>query len=124
MNSNYFIGRIKAIRYAFSGICELWRNEKNTRVYLFFTIAVIIMGILTHINTLEWIVLVFIICAIWSAEAINSAIERTVDLVTLEKHPLAKSAKDLAAGGVLILALGSIIIGLIIFVPKIFSLFF
>ena len=124
MNSEYFIGRFRAIRYALGGISELLHKEKNTRVYLFFTIAAIIMGIVTHINEVEWLVLILIISAIWSAEAINSAIERTVDLVTLEKKPLAKSAKDLAAGGVLILSIGSVIIGLIIFLPKIYLIFF
>ena len=64
-----------------------------------------------------------IIAAIWCAEALNAAVERNVDLVTAEKNPLAKEAKDLAAGAVLILAAASVIIGLIIFLPKVISLF-
>lgn len=90
---------------------------------MFFTIAVIIAACLFRISAVEWIVLCLTITSVWSAEAINSAIERNVDLVTAERKPLAKEAKDLAAGAVLILAAGSVIIGLIIFVPKLITFF-
>ncbi len=63
------------------------------------------------------------IAAVWCAEALNAAVERNVDLVTAEKKPLAKEAKDLAAGAVMILAAVSVVIGLLIFLPKIISLF-
>lgn len=122
MISDYLRGRVKALGFAFSGLRELWRREKNTRVYLFFTAAALLAAAVLKVSMVELTVLLLIISAIWSAEAINSAIERTVDLVTKEQRPLAKAAKDLAAGSVLILALSSVIIGLVIFLPKIIDL--
>ena len=122
MISDFFRGRARAFVYAWAGIMNLWRKEKNARVHLFFTIAVIIAGFVFRIAALEWVVLVSTITAVWSAETMNAAIERNVDLVTAEKKPLAKEAKDLAAGAVLLLAAGSVVIGLIIFLPKIIAL--
>ena len=61
---NYLAGRFKSIRYAFGGVLELLRKEKNTRVYLFFTAAAVIMGLITQITKLEWLVIVLIISAI------------------------------------------------------------
>ena len=123
MISEFFSGRIRAFQYAWAGIRNLWQKEKNTRVYLFFTVPVIIAGFIFHVSITEWCVLLLIIAAVWCAEALNAAVERNVDLVTLDKKPLAKEAKDLAAGAVLILAAASVIIGLLIFLPKIISLF-
>lgn len=88
---------------------------------MFFTIIVIIAAFLLKVSSVEFCILIFIIGAVWCAEAVNSAVERVVDLVTSEKKPLAKAAKDLAAGAVLILAITSVFIGLIIFLPKILA---
>ena len=115
--------RLNSFRYAFAGIKELWVKEKNTRIHMFFTIAAIAAGFLLKISPLEFALLILTIAAVWGMEAINSGVERVVDLVTLEKKPLAKAAKDLAAGAVLIIAMASVIIGLIIFLPKIIQLF-
>ena len=123
MISEFFSGRIRAFQYAWAGIRNLWQKEKNTRVYLFFTVPVIIAGFIFHVSITEWCILLLIIAAVWCAEALNAAVERNVDLVTLDKKPLAKEAKDLAAGAVFILAAASVIIGLLIFLPKIISLF-
>ena len=123
MISDYLKKKVFAFKYAFSGLKELWVHESNTRIHLIFSILVILMAILLKVSSFELCVLVFIIGAVWSAEAMNSAMERVVDLVTLEKKPLAKAAKDLAAGSVLILAITSVIIGLVIFLPKFISLF-
>ncbi|GED20300.1 hypothetical protein KGI01_20410 [Kurthia gibsonii] len=84
-------------------------------------VVVIVAGFLTGISANEWTILLFVIAAVLSLEMTNSAIERVVDLVTDEFHPLAKRAKDLAAGAVLIAAIFSVIIGLIIFLPKWFE---
>ena len=90
---------------------------------MLFTILVAVMCFLLKVDSTELCILVLIIGAVWSAEAMNSALERVVDLVTLEKKPLAKAAKDLAAGSVLIMAMASVVIGLVIFLPKIAALF-
>lgn len=106
--------------YAFAGIravCSEW----NFRFHLFAMVVVVIAGFLTGISANEWTILLLGIAAVLSLEMTNSAIERVVDLVTDEFHPLAKRAKDLAAGAVLIAAIFSVIIGLIIFLPKWFE---
>ncbi|MBR6091132.1 MAG: diacylglycerol kinase family protein [Anaerolineaceae bacterium] len=118
---DFLKSRIRSFKYAFAGIAELWRKEKNTRIHMFFTIIVIIAAFLLKVSSVEFCILIFIIGAVWCAEAVNSAVERVVDLVTSEKKPLAKAAKDLAAGAVLILAITSVFIGLIIFLPKILA---
>ncbi|MBQ6510187.1 MAG: diacylglycerol kinase family protein [Flexilinea sp.] len=123
MISEFFRGRIRAFTFAWAGLRNLWLKEKNTRVYLFFTVAVIIAGFVFTVSITEWCILIMLIAAVWCAEALNAAVERNVDLVTAEKKPLAKEAKDLAAGAVLILAIASAVIGLMIFLPKFISLF-
>lgn len=106
--------------YAFAGIQAVC-SERNFRFHLFAMVVVIIAGFLTGISANEWTILLLAIAAVLSLEMTNSAIERVVDLVTDEFHPLAKRAKDLAAGAVLIAAIFSVIIGLIIFLPKWFE---
>ena len=123
MTSDYFRRVFRAFIFAGRGIRDLIRDEKNSRIHLFFTAAVIIAGFLLHISAVEWSILVLTIGSVWSAEAMNSALERNVDLVTLEKKKLAGEAKDLAAAAVLILAMMSVVIGLVIFLPKLIRLF-
>jgi len=114
--------RIKSFKFAFHGISSLFRNEHNSWIHAFFAFAVIVAGFLFAINTFEWIAVIFAIGFVFTAELINSSIEKTVDLVTKETNPLAKQAKDLAAGAVLVAAITAAIIGVLIFAPKIFSL--
>ncbi|MBQ6502722.1 MAG: diacylglycerol kinase family protein [Flexilinea sp.] len=123
MISNFLKKKANSFKYAFSGLKDLWIHESNTRIHLLFTVLVAIMCLWLKVDSGELCVLVLIIGAVWSAEAMNSALERVVDLVTLEKKPLAKAAKDLAAGSVLIMAIASVVIGLVIFLPKIAALF-
>ena len=120
---DYLKKKADSFKFAFSGIKELWVHESNTRIHLIFSILALVMSILLKVSSGELCVLVFIIGAVWSAEAMNSAIERVVDLVTLDRKPLAKAAKDLAAASVLLLAITSVVIGLVIFMPKIIALF-
>ena len=88
---------------------------------MFFTVLVIAAGFILKVSQTEFCILLLTIGSVWAAETINTAVERVVDLVTLEKKPLAKAAKDLAAGAVLILALTSVLIGLVIFLPRIYN---
>ncbi|MBB6445988.1 undecaprenol kinase [Bacillus benzoevorans] len=80
---------------------------------------VILFGLYFQLSASEWIFILLAIGGMFSLELVNTAIERTVDLVTEEFHPLAKQAKDIAAGAVLVYAILSVIIGCIIFLPKI-----
>lgn len=110
---------IKSFKYAIEGIYTGIKEEKNMKIHIFIMILVIIFGIVMKISKIEWIICIIQFGFVISLELVNTAIESTVDLITLEKNPQAKIAKDVAAGSVLVTAITSTIIGLIIFIPKI-----
>ena len=109
---------IKSFRYAFEGILHAIKTERNFKLHLIAAFIVIFSGLVTGLELVEWYVIFILIGGMLALELLNSAIERVVNLVTLERLPLAKQSKDLAAGAVLIFAITSAIIGLFIFVPK------
>lgn len=113
---NSFTYPIKGLKYAY-------RNEQNLAFDCFMAIFVIVMGIIFKISVVEWAFLIFTVGLVISAELFNTAIEAVVDLVTEEYHPLAKVAKDTSAAAVFILAIVAVIVGIIIFLPKVISLF-
>jgi diacylglycerol kinase len=113
---------IRSFGHAFAGISHSLRTQANLRIHFVAAIAVVIAGLLLQISTVEWAVLVVTIMIVMSAELFNSAIEAVVDRVGSEPHPLSKIAKDTAAGAVLIGAIGSVIVGLLIFGPKLLML--
>jgi undecaprenol kinase len=88
------------------------------KIHLFFTMLVVLLGFLLQVSLVEWMFLLLSIGGVISLELINSSIENLVDLVTEEFHPLAKKAKDMAAAAVFIFSMVSIIIGMIIFIPR------
>jgi len=92
--------------------------EQNFRVDLVATILVLAVSFLTGLSALEWCIIILLIAGMLALEMVNSAIERVVDLATQDIHPLAKAAKDIAAGAVLVYALASVVIACIIFLPK------
>lgn len=111
---------LKSFKYAFEGILEGLKTERNMKIHFSIMILVIIFGIVLKISKAEWIICIILFGLVISLELVNTAIENTVDLIIQEKHPKAKLAKDAAAGAVLISAISSAIIGLIIFIPKMF----
>lgn len=121
MNSDSNVKKIlHSFRFAAEGIISAIKKERNMKIHLMTSVAVVLMGIFYSLSIFEWICITFAIGGMLSLELLNTAIERVVDLVTDKYHPLAKQAKDIAAGAVLIYALLSVIIGLFIFVPKVF----
>lgn len=114
---------INSFKYAFEGIATGIKEEKNMKIHIIIMILVIIFGIILKINKMEWLICIILLGFVISLELINTSIENTVDLITIEKNQKAKIAKDVAAGAVLIASITSAIIGLIIFIPKIISLF-
>ncbi|MCE7058897.1 diacylglycerol kinase family protein [Dyadobacter sp. CY343] len=114
---------LRSFTFAGAGIFNLFRYENNARIHLIACIAVVIAGVGFHISPMEWIVIVIQIALVWAAEAFNTSIEKLADLVSADYHPVIKVVKDTAAAGVLILAISAVIIGGIIFVPKIILLF-
>jgi len=112
---------IQSFVYAWNGICYGIGAERNAKVHLISAIIVIIAGFMTGLSLLEWFIVIILICGMLALELMNSAVERVVNLLTIERHILAKQAKDLAAGAVLVYAIGSAIIGLLLFIPKWFN---
>ncbi len=108
----------KAFPYAMQGIGHAWKHEVNLRIHVSVAVIVILMGFWLSLSAMEWLIILLTIGGMLSLELINTAVERVVDLVTREYHPLAKQAKDAAAGAVLVYAILSVIIGLVIFLPK------
>lgn len=87
------------------------------------TIAVAFLGLLLRISRYEWMAVVLAIGLVACAEALNTAIERLGDAVTLEIHPLIRDAKDLAAAGVLLASTAALMVGMLVFLPRLFTLF-
>jgi diacylglycerol kinase len=114
--------RIKSFGFALKGFVWLFRFEHNARIHLFALFIAIGAGFFFQITKEEWSSILIVSGFVLSAEAFNSSIEFLADEVSLEKRDKIGKAKDLAATGVLIAALVALIIGLIIFYPKIISL--
>ena len=121
---NYSISRFfKSFTYAFNGIKTAIKTEQNFVVDLVFGVIAIILGFLLKIDKIEFIIIILTIGIAIMAELVNTAIEYTVDMAMPEIHPLAKAAKDLSSGAVLIMDFVILIIGIIIYLPKIIELF-
>lgn len=112
----------KSFKYAFEGIIYAVKYEQNMLIHLLATIAVIVLGIIVKLSTIEWLFCILFIGIVFATELINSSIEAVVDLISPDKNSLAKVAKDTASGAVLVFAITSLVGGLIIFVPKIILL--
>lgn len=112
-----------SFKYAFSGIISAFKTEKNMKIHMIAVICVIVFGLLLKLNLLEWIICISCFVLVIGGELFNTAIEVVVDLVSPGINEKAKKSKDIAAGGVLVFAIGSLIIGLLIFVPKIINIF-
>ncbi|WP_445477804.1 diacylglycerol kinase family protein [Lysinibacillus irui] len=108
---------LRSFGYAIEGIITA-SKEQNFKSHIVSAIIVMFAGYLTGLSRIEWYIVLLLIALMFALEMINTAIERVVDLASPEIHPLAKQAKDIAAGAVLVFALFSAIIGLLIFLPK------
>lgn len=106
--------------YALAGIKAVVRTEKNMQIHLFVAVLVIVLGFIFHISVSEWLAVIICIGLVFSAETMNTAIEKLVDLVSPERKPQAGNIKDIAAGGVFLAAMISVVVGIVIFLPKVF----
>ena len=114
---------VNSFSYPIKGLKYAYRNEQNLAVDVGIALIVVIFGFIFKVNKYEWAILALTIGLVISCELMNTAIEATVDLVTEEYHPLAKVAKDTSAAAVFIFAIVAVIVGLIIFLPKVIALF-
>lgn len=112
------VSRIKSFRYAFNGLRILLKEEHNFRIHLFALIVVLVTGYCVNLSTLEWGALVLAMGLVITAEIINTVLENMSDLIAPKKNPVIKKIKDIAAAGVLVSAITALLIGILIFLPK------
>ena len=112
----------ESVGHALDGLEYTINHERNFKIELAFAMLVTILSFILKVSLIEWTILVLVISMVLALEMINTAIERCVDLVTKDYKELAKLAKDIAAGAVLIMSMFSVVIGIIIYLPKILYL--
>ena len=111
-----------SFKYAFQGIFLSFKKERNMKIHFIIMAIVIIMGFWLKISQIEWFICIILFGIVIAGELFNTAIETTVDIAMPYKNQKAKIAKDVSAGAVLVLAISSMIIGGIIFLPKLIKL--
>ena len=119
---SFLVNRIKSIGYAFKGALVLLTTEPSIKVQVGIGIIVTILGFVFNLSPTEWIVQTLVIALIIAIEGLNTAIEEIADFIHPEQHEKIGLIKDLAAGAVLIFAVAAVIIGFIIYIPKIFNI--
>lgn len=112
-----------SFKYAFSGWGYVIRTQPNTWIYAIVTFLVVIAGLISQISFHDWAILGLTFGLVWSAEFFNTAIETIFNLVHPEEHPLVKIGKDVGAGAVLVTAIFSVLVGLLILGPPLYSRF-
>lgn len=112
---------LTSFRYALAGIVECYRVGRNIRVQTAAAVLVVLLGLFFQVSAGEWCALFICIGLVLGGECMNTAVEDAVDLACPRIDPLAKAAKDLAAGAVLVFSLASVAMGLFVFVPHIVS---
>lgn len=99
----------------------VFRCERNPRIYLAATIIVLALGIWLGLSPVEWALIIAAVASVFAGEMLNTVVELTVDLITLEQNPLAKKAKDVAAGAVLVASIAAAAVGLVILGPLLWN---
>ena len=110
--------RLKSFGHAFNGLKTAFKGEHNLRIHLVAVILVVILGIYFKIEIVEWTILTLTIGFVIAMELLNSSIENLADYACKEQHPMIKKVKDIAAGAVLVSAISALIVGLLVFIPK------
>jgi diacylglycerol kinase (ATP) len=114
--------RLHSFVYAARGIRTMVQSQHNAWIHSLATLLVVGAGLSAGLSRLEWFVLVLAIVSVWTAESLNTAFEFLCDVTSPGFHPLVAKAKDVAAGAVLITAIGALAIGLLIFAPHVWQL--
>jgi diacylglycerol kinase len=124
MNSNKFSfkSRLQSFRFALNGLRSLVKYEHNSRIHLIASAVVLILGLLLKIDLTEWSLLIVVIGMVFITELLNSSLELLADKINPEWNEMIGRAKDFSAAAVLIAAIVSLIVGVIIFVPKLLDL--
>ncbi|MCJ8011415.1 diacylglycerol kinase family protein [Paenibacillus sp. KQZ6P-2] len=106
---------ISSFGYAIQGVWYALRTQRNMRIHAAAAVVVIIAAALLHLSWMRWVVLLLAITLVMVMELMNTALESVVDLASPEIHPLAKAAKDTAAGAVLLASVFALVAGIIVF---------
>ncbi len=117
-----FTGRIRSFKFATIGIITMLKSQHNAWVHAVATILVCGLGFFFGFNRSEWCWIVLAIMSVWTAEALNTTFEFLADVASPEYHPVVKKAKDVAAGAVMISAIGSVVIGILVIGPHMLNL--
>src|SRR3984893_4676409 len=112
--------RFRSFRFAGAGLRLVFKTEHNAWLHLAATIAVIIFAFLFHVSATEGALLAVAIGLVWISELFNTCIEKIMDFVSMENRPEIKFIKDISAGAVLVAAVIALVIGCLVFFPKIF----
>ncbi|MHA7962731.1 diacylglycerol kinase family protein [Paenibacillus sp. CAU 1782] len=115
---------LSSLGYACSGIYEAVRSQRNMRIHCVAAVIVVAAGLVLSLGVLEWALLCLSMALVISLELVNTAIEHVVDLASPERKPLAKAAKDTAAGAVLAAAVFAVVVGLLVLGPPLLKLVF
>lgn len=110
--------RIKSFGFAIEGIITFFKTQHNAWIHALAAITVVVLGFALKVNNTEWCLLAVSIALVFISEMLNTAIEFLTDIVSPDYNPMAKKVKDVAAGAVLISAIAAVVIGLIVFLPK------
>lgn len=116
------VARGRSFKHAFRGVGIIFRTQHNAWVHGVIALAVLALGLWLDISAGEWAVVILSITSVLGAEAFNTAMEIDIDLTSPNYHPYARDTKDVASAAVLITAMGALIVGLIIFLPKVLNL--
>ncbi|GCF93486.1 UDP kinase [Enterococcus florum] len=115
---------ITSLEFAIQGIKTVFDEERNMRKHVIFGVTAILAGLVLQLNRFEWLWILLAVFLVWIVEIINTVFENVVDMFTdFHFHPIGKKIKDMAAGAVLMTSLFAVIVGAIIFLPKLLSLF-
>ena len=113
---------LRSFHFAFTGIAYALRTQRNARVHVAVACLVIAAGIYFRISAIEWAIVALTIGTVFSAEMLNTVAELAVDLLTQHYHPMAKVAKDVGAGAVLVAAIAAVGVGVAIFGPHVWAM--
>lgn len=116
-----FSNRFKSFLCALKGIQIILVSQHNAWIHFVLTITAVVLGFVLNISSTDWTIVILSIMAVWTAEALNTAFEFLADVASPEFHPLVEKAKDVAAGAVLLSAIGAALIGGIVFFPYFFN---
>ena len=123
-HSPIFWGRLRSFKYAGQGVAFMLRTQHNAWIHAAISVVVIAGGLLFGVSASEWCWLVLAMASVWTAESFNTAIEIIVDIASPHYRPAAGRAKDVAAGAVLLCSVGALVVGLIIFLPRLLAFVF